>query len=958
VDQAVDLAGGGRIRVFADGGVYFVADGDFEELGAGQTRLVSFTYTIEDPHGETSTATATVTVQGRNDAPTPQDDAGEGFEVDEDAGGTTASVLANDTDPDTGDVLHVAGVDGVAMAEGDTVLLASGASVTLLAGGVFDWQANGAFDHLALGSVGSDSFEVQIADDHGGVSTSTVTLSVTGQNDAPTPQDDVKVGNETGTVSGNALANDTDPDGDPISVVEAGGTDIDTGFDVVGGGRARVLADGTYWFNPDGDFEDLGVGESRVVSFDYVVADSHGATSTATIEVEVQGRNDAPVAGDDAILSHEDATTEGSLFAANGAAGVADADIDGDPLTVTAVNGQAANIDVSLNLAGGGKLRVLSDGFFRFYAATGQFDHLAVGQTATVSFTYTVSDPFGGSDVGQAVITVEGRNDAPKGVADSFVTDEAALYSRNVLENNGGGADSDPDAGAVLHVGRVQGLGANVGQSIDLAAGGKVRVNADGKFWFDPDGDFEDLGAGEHRMVSFTYTVADQFNKMAAQPTTVSIRVNGIDDPAVAEDDAFTTSDADVLLASVFADNGSGEDSDPDGDAPMVASVEGQAANVGQPVALAGGGIVTLDADGNLVFDPAGDFDALDVGDTATVSFDYTLTGGSSATVTIEVEGTDQAPVARDDSFSPTERATAFVNYLFTGAGGGLDTDPEGHAFSVVAVNGQAAGVGAYVDLVGGGRLKVLSDGKFSFDAEADFLDLAVGETRTTSATYTIADGSGGSDTATVDFVVRGANSAPVARADTLVSFADSPRIGNLFADNGAGADSDFDGDALTVTRVNGQTSGVGSVIDLADGGFVIVQANGNFVFDPDGDFDLLRSGETDTASFTYSIRDQNGAAAASPATATVVVSGVDDAPVALNDAIAAAPTGVRSGNAMANNGFGADFDPDGDVIQIVAVEGDPGLVGNSFDLEEGGRVRLLSDGTFWFNPDGDFDDL
>ena len=71
---------------------------------------------------------------------------------------------------------------------------------------------------------------------------------------------------------------------------------VGTSFDLADGGRVRVEQDGSFIFNPDGDFEDLNVGQSRTVSVVYGIADPEGLTDTATARFTVRGENDAPTA--------------------------------------------------------------------------------------------------------------------------------------------------------------------------------------------------------------------------------------------------------------------------------------------------------------------------------------------------------------------------------------------------------------------------------------------------------------------------------------------------------------------------------------------------------------------------------------------------------------------------------------------------------------------------------------
>src|SRR5690606_13534356 len=67
------------------------------------------------------------------------------------------------------------------------------------------------------------------------------------------------------------------------------------------------------------------------------------------------------------------------------------------------------------------------------------------------------------------------------------------------------------------------------------------------------------------------------------------------------------------------------------------------------------------------------------------------------------------------------------------------------------------------------------------------------------SFTYTVSDGNGGFDTATVNVTVNPVNDNPVAADDSFTGDEDSVIAGNVLADNGNGADSDVDGDTLSV---------------------------------------------------------------------------------------------------------------------------------------------------------------
>jgi hypothetical protein len=97
----------------------------------------------------------------------------------------------------------------------------------------------------------------------------------------------------------------------------------------------------------------------------------------------------------------------------------------------------------------------------------------------------------------------------------------------------------------------------------------------------------------------------------------------------------------------------------------------------------------------------------------------------------------------------------------------------------------------------------------------------------------------------------------------------------NVLADNGNGPDSDPDGDPLTVTAVNGSAAGVGTQITLPSGALLTLSANGNFSYDPNGQFGDLGQGESAEDSFNYTISDGSGGSGS--ATVTVTILGSDD---------------------------------------------------------------------------------
>jgi len=194
--------------------------------------------------------------------------------------------------------------------------------------------------------------------------------------------------------------------------------------------------------------------------------------------------------------------------------------------------------------------------------------------------------------------------------------------------------------------------------------------------------------------------------------------------------------------------------------------------------------------------------------------------------------------------------------------------------------------VGSEVILPSGATLTLNANGSYDYDPNGAFEDLAVGETETDSFTYEISDGNGGTDTATVIVTIAGVNDGPVAEDDTLTTSENSALLADLFLDNGAGVDSDVDGDVLTITRIasgNDETDlaalsdgdNVGTAISGSMGGAFTVLPNGTISFDPGADFDDLAVGETRNTQIVYQIDDGNGGT--DTAIVTIGVTGEND---------------------------------------------------------------------------------
>lgn len=197
---------------------------------------------------------------------------------------------------------------------------------------------------------------------------------------APDARDDLVATDEDTATSGSLLANDTDADGQTLTVTEVSGGAIGSAYAVTTAagrtGLVTVQSDGTFSFDPDDGFEDLSTGESDTFQLTYRVSDGAGGEDHATVTVRVDGVNDAIVARDDGVVYVEAGDTVLVDVLAN------DTDVDGtiDPSTLAIFGADAG--------------AALNDGGLLRYTA------IDVGGDATDhsiedALTYTVQDDEG-----------------------------------------------------------------------------------------------------------------------------------------------------------------------------------------------------------------------------------------------------------------------------------------------------------------------------------------------------------------------------------------------------------------------------------------------------------------------------------------------------------------------------------------------------------------------------------
>ena len=802
----------GQLLLSIDGSFSYIPDANFN--GVDQ-----FQYAAIDSQGASATATVTIIVNSQPDNPVAQNDAYQFsrnslFSVSAESG-----LLANDFNIETGELT----------VNTTPVTVPQNGTLNLNSDGSFTYQPNADFS-------GVDSFSYSISNVQGLAATAQVTLSESGNNTFPEASDDqFTIAEDSSATQLNVLANDTDADGDTITLFNVNSTL----------GSASIV-NGQIEYTPPANFSG-----QTVLTYSITDGYENGSPgekdSTASVTIIVTPVNDAPVANADLATINEDAIALLIDVLAN------DSDIDGDSLILSEVsadsgtalivenqiqyapapdaNGvatvtysikdaQDANATSTLSIT----ILPINDAPFATAdtatmdedAAPITIDVLAndsdvdsdslvisnasadVG-TATIlnnqiqytpaanangvaTVTYTASDNNGGTASSTLSITINPINDAPVATADTATMDEdAAPITIDVLAND---SDVDGDSLAISTASADVGTATIVNNQIQYTP----AANANG-------------------VATVIYTASD--NNGGTASSTLAITINSINDaPVATADTANMDEDAAPITIDVLAN-----DSDVDGDSLVISN------------ASADEGTATV-VNNQIQYTPAANANGV-----ATVIYTASDNNGgtASSTLAIAINPINDAPVATADTATMDEDAAPITIDVLAN-----DSDVDGDS---LVISTASADIGT----------ATIVNNQIQYTPAANANGVA-------TVTYTASDNNGGTASSTVAITINPINDAPVATADTATMDEDAAPITIDVLAN----DSDVDGDSLVISNA---TADVGAVSVVNNQIQYTPAANANGV-----------------ATVTYTASDNNGGTASS--TLAITINPINDAPL------------------------------------------------------------------------------
>jgi len=553
------------------------------------------------------------------------------------------------------------------------------------------------------------------------------------------------------------------------------------------------------------------------------------------------------------------------------------------------------------------------------------------------TFTYKANDTINESNTATVYITVTAVNDPPVANDDSYTINEGGTLNiplPGVLNN-----DTDTEGNTLTAI-----IDTNPTNAISFT------LNSDGSFNYIHDG-------SETTSDSFTYHANDGSDD--SNVATVTITINPINDPPVANDDYYTTAEETILnvLAPGVLNNDTDDENDPL-NAVMITDVTNgtltlhingsftytpelnfngidTVTNLNDPpvanddyyttaeetilnVAALGvlindtdpdndpltaslrtdpsHGILTFSFDGSFIYEPDENYYGTD-------SFTYraydSIIYSDPGIVYINITPINDPPVANDDYY------ITFEDTILDIAAPGIlnnDTDAENDTLSAFLVNDVSNGI-----------LTLNNNGSFLYSPDANYYG-------SDSFTYNVSDGLIESNTATVYITIIAVNDAPVAFDDYYIMIEENTL--NVSVPGVLVNDTDIENDILTAEKISDPVHGD-----------VTFYLTGSFIYIPYENY-------TGTDSFIY--RAYDGNIYSNPGIVYINITPIDDPPVANDDYYTTAEETIL--NVLAPGVLNNDTDPDNDPLNAVMIT----------DVTNG-TLTLHINGSFTYTPELNF---
>jgi VCBS repeat-containing protein len=716
-------------------------------------------------------------------------------------------------------------------------------------------DADDDFDFLSKNQVLTLTYDIQVSDNHGGTATQTVVVTVTGTDDKAVinvtpvvtvfeqPNTTLSLTPDTASITLNFIDDDLTNTGHTATVIAASATGNTTGLifgsaelmsfyqvdSVVKASGSSAGTINTTFQAADLAFDYLAAGEHLNITYKVQLDDHAGGISIQDVQVTVIGTNDAPIYLSGAQSAHfledHNVNSSGNL-AAQGDLFFTDIDLS-DTHTVSTT--------VSAMRSGGGAIPLTNAQLLAAFATSledsthhvlGEVDwdfalqnsaasFLGGGETLTLTYHVTVTDPSGGSATQDVTVTIVGDNhpvtitSGPQSadVLELADTTGSAAVDTTTTVPAGTLAFTDADTGDAHTVTTTllstSGAPVPAATQADLAGAltttlhdstGTGTGSVDWNFNI-ADRDLDYLAAGETLTVNYNVKVSDSSTNSSQ---TVSVTVTGANDAPV-----ITSGPESGSVAEQPGVNGS---STPDATTPVptgtlsfgdVDLTDVHTVNVALSSAVwSGGDFVPAQTFTDLqsalmttLHDSTGsgsgsvdwsfsiadkDLDFLAAGETLTMTYDVTVGDGaasSTQTVTVTATGASDPLVVNPAVVDVSDNV--FTDAHSVVAAGALNLNIEGDLSTVATVtevNGSAANVG--VQVAGAyGTLLLGPNGTYTYTANSALDALQAGDNPSDQFTFTATDDLSRSVTTTITFNVAGTDDAPrITAADTTAS--------------------------------------------------------------------------------------------------------------------------------------------------------------------------------------------